>query len=86
MEAWLSDPATAPPPRGTPEHAHWMRGAAAETACRTEGRSAAGLEVREFIDGLAEHHHELDRIGIVTLTADVYTAGNRRARWRLLRG
>ncbi|MGW5737003.1 MULTISPECIES: hypothetical protein [Streptomyces] len=44
------------PQRGTLEYQWWSAGAHAEAEARREGRTKAGLNVRSFVDGLAEHH------------------------------
>lgn len=67
----------------------WLAGATAEARARTEGRSAGGLEVREFVDVLARQGR--DRDAVCATVAVVFSAGwpwRRRAHlaWRLVRG
>ncbi|MGW1039341.1 hypothetical protein [Streptomyces sp. NPDC002547] len=52
------------PQRGTREYTWWSAGAQAEAQARREGRSKAGLEVRGYVDAIAEHRHEMDHADI----------------------
>ncbi|MFI9558859.1 hypothetical protein [Nonomuraea endophytica] len=79
-----------PPSRGTPEYRWWEQGATAETQARDAGRSEAGLDVREAVDVLAEHRHELSRADIAEYIFAIYTAElswwqRLRAVWRAVR-
>ncbi|SFF11299.1 hypothetical protein SAMN05216251_108209 [Actinacidiphila alni] len=62
------------PARGTPEYRWWMAGAEAEAAARKEGRSKAGLAVRDLVDGLAEHQPDMTEADIAALVAYVFGA------------
>jgi len=63
------------PDRDTREYEWWLAGATAEVEARKEGRSKPGLQVRSFVDGLAEHYGELDEAQIAAFVFKVYTAG-----------
>lgn len=73
----------APPQHGTQEYTWWSRGAHAEADARKEGRSEAGLKVRSWVDGLAQHSPHLDEVGIATRTYLIYVLAGRPLRKRL---
>jgi hypothetical protein len=60
------------PARGTPEYAWWYEGCEAEARARKEGRTKAGLEVRELVDGFAENWPHLDAAGIAACTFSIF--------------
>jgi hypothetical protein len=62
------------PARGTREYQWWMAGAEAEAAARKEGRSTAGLEVRDAVDALAEHYPQMSQADIAAWLSHVYGA------------
>lgn len=80
------------PAKGTEAYGWWRAGAQAEAQARREGRSKAGLEVRSFVDAVAESHREQSTADIATLTYSIYVLAGmplrQRARraWRVLRG
>ncbi|WP_149264307.1 hypothetical protein [Actinomadura sp. K4S16] len=82
---------TDPPPSGTPEYRWWAAGAKAEAEIRTVGRSRAGLEVRGFVDGCAQHEHGMSEAEIAAFAFRVYALAGRPRReqlrllWRLYR-
>lgn len=59
------------PTPGTREYQWWIAGAEAETAARKEGRSTAGLAVRDLVDGLAENYQHLSEAGIAAMVYDI---------------
>lgn len=63
------------PRAGTPEYRWWLAGARAEANAWKEGRSEAGLEVRELVDTLAEHRHDLGKPELAALTFEIFAAG-----------
>lgn len=52
------------PKRGTPERQWWTAGAEAEAKARRDGRTKAGRHILDYVDALAEHHHEMDHADI----------------------
>ncbi len=62
------------PKYNTPEYEWWLAGATAEAAAFSEGRSEAGLRVRDFVDTLAEHRQHLDEVQIAAITFQIYIA------------
>ena len=72
------------PPSHTEEYRWWREGANAEARAMSEGRSKAGLRVRDIVDALAEHHQEFDEIDIAVYVLHVHIAHlSRRERLRL---
>lgn len=63
------------PTAGTPEYTWWLAGANDEAHARRDGRSADGLQVLDLVDGLAEHHHEMDSAEIAATTAWIILTG-----------
>jgi hypothetical protein len=63
------------PQRGTEAYRWWQQGATDEAKTRDEGRTKAGRDVRDLVDALAVHHHELDEIGMVTWAFYICAAG-----------
>lgn len=52
------------PARGTREYEWWLAGAEAEAAARKEGRSMAGLAVRDLVDAFAENFPDMTEVDI----------------------
>lgn len=73
------------PDHQSQEYLWWSAGAKAEAETRKEGLSQAGAEVSETADALAKLHPLLSRAELASRIALVFTAGNRKARWRLIR-
>lgn len=71
------------PAMGTPEYAWWYEGCAAEARARREGRSKAGLDVLELVDGFAENWPHLDAAGIAARTFDIFTLAGMPLRRRI---
>lgn len=67
------------PKYGTPEYKLWAEGAEAEAKARMEGRSKAGRDVTSFVDGIAEHHHEMDYAEIAVWVFGVFGLTDSRA-------
>jgi|GEM_PF-4580892 len=65
------------PHPGTPEYRWWHAGALAEAAAHEQGRSAAGLEVRDFVDAVAENKNmqHMDKADIAAFAFRVFLAG-----------
>jgi hypothetical protein len=71
------------PASGTDEYRWWLVGARAEARAVRDGLTAAQLEVIETARALARAHPSSSREMLASELAIIFTAGKRRARWRL---